>query len=125
MNELTYEEGSLQEEIRKDIEKSKEHLRKMNKELKKEDLTCIREDYCNCGGIIGEDWTHEKWCNHLKHKNLSNVFNQGIEQGRKEAIKIIEDEPIYPYYQGLSIEEALTRFKIKIQNKLKGEKNDN
>jgi len=47
MNELTYEEGSLQEEIRKDIEKSKEHLRKMNKELKKEDLTCIREDYCN------------------------------------------------------------------------------
>jgi hypothetical protein len=45
-----------------------------------------------------------------------------IQEGKKEAIEIIENEPIYPYYQGLSIEEALTRFKVKLQQKIK-EKN--
>ena len=51
----------------------------------------------------------------------SELIERGYQEGIQKAIDILENEVIYPYYIGLSIEEALTRFKVKLKEKLNQE----
>lgn len=45
----------------------------------KEDLTCIKADYCNCGGSRCKGKYHEKWCNSMKNKEELNIILEHIE----------------------------------------------
>lgn len=41
-----------------------------------EDLTCIKADYCNCGGSRCKGKYHEKWCNSMENKNNTHLNNE-------------------------------------------------